>query len=237
MTIAASITSVNKDFICGTETLRILHGIDLVLKTGELTMIVGPSGCGKTTLVSLIAGILSPTEGRIEVMGQLLNDLSDEKKAIFRRNNVGLIFQQYNLIPSLTAAENGAIALITQQKPFEQALELSRAALKQIGMGHRTESYPAQLSGGEQQRVAIARALVHNPKLLICDEPTAALDMQTGAGVMDILRKAASELDRAVLIITHDPRIYHYADRIIEMNDGKIIGDYKGKSFIEKERL
>jgi len=236
MQTAATIKNVVKDFPVDDEYVRVLHDISAEVRTGELTMLVGPSGCGKTTLISIISGILSATGGDINVLGNSLGKMSDREKVLFRRHSIGFIFQQYNLLPALTAAENAAMPLIAAGMPDLEATSLARQLLDQIGMQGQTEKLPRQLSGGQQQRVAIARALVHNPKLIVCDEPTAALDGKTGQAVMQILRNIANDKNRAVLIVTHDNRIYHFADRILEMSDGRIVGDFATTDFITKEK-
>jgi putative ABC transport system ATP-binding protein len=235
MAIAVKIEDLNKDFPVGDDTIRVLHNISAEIRMGELTMLVGPSGCGKTTLISIISGILSLTSGKIDLLGQSLNAMKGSQKVIFRRENIGFIFQQYNLLPALTAAENASIPLLADGVSSAVATDKAREILEQIGMQGQTEKLPRQLSGGQQQRVAIARALVHNPKLIVCDEPTAALDAKTGQGVMEILREIANDEDRAVLVVTHDSRIYRFADRVLEMSDGRIIGDHKPQDFIHKE--
>ncbi len=234
---AAIIRKLVKEFPVGDEKIRVLHDIDADIRMGELTMLVGPSGCGKTTLISAISGILSSTSGEIDILGHRLSVLSDKEKVLLRRESIGFIFQQYNLMPALTAAENAAMPLIAAGLADEEAAKRARSILENIGMHGQTEKLPRQLSGGQQQRVAIARALVHNPKLIICDEPTAALDAKTGQAVMEILRDIANDKHRAVLIVTHDNRIYHFADRILEMSDGRIIGDYNAAAFLHKEKL
>lgn len=237
MTHAATITQVIKDFPVGDDSIRVLHDINAEIRMGELTMLVGPSGCGKTTLISAITGILSVTSGEIDILGKPLSQMSDKQKVILRRESIGFIFQQYNLLPALTAAENAAMPLIAAGMADEEAAARARTILENIGMRGQTEKLPRQLSGGQQQRVAIARALVHNPKLIVCDEPTAALDAKTGQAVMEILREIANDANRAVLIVTHDNRIYHFADRILEMSDGRIVGDHNAQTFIHKEKL
>jgi putative ABC transport system ATP-binding protein len=234
---AATITNLIKEFPVGDEFIRVLHDINAEIRMGELTMLVGPSGCGKTTLISAITGILSATSGEIEILGKPLSEMNDKEKVLFRRTSIGFIFQQYNLLPALTAAENAAMPLIAAGVSDEEAASRARVILDNIGMHGQTEKLPRQLSGGQQQRVAIARALVHNPKLIVCDEPTAALDAKTGQAVMEILREIANDANRAVLIVTHDNRIYHFADRILEMSDGRIIGDFTADAFIHKEKL
>jgi putative ABC transport system ATP-binding protein len=234
---AATITRLIKEFPVGDESIRVLNDINAQIRMGELTMLVGPSGCGKTTLISAITGILSATSGEIEILGKPLSRMSDKQKVLFRRESIGFIFQQYNLLPALTAAENAAMPLIAAGIADDEAAARARVILEHIGMRGQTENLPRQLSGGQQQRVAIARALVHNPKLIVCDEPTAALDAKTGQAVMEILREIANDANRAVLIVTHDNRIYHFADRILEMSDGRIIGDSTAEAFIHKEKL
>jgi putative ABC transport system ATP-binding protein len=213
---------VVKDFQTGDTLTRILHGIDLEIAQGELVMLAGPSGCGKTTLISILSGILNPTSGEVWINGNNITHFNDDEKVLFRRKHLGFIFQQYNLLPSLTAAENAAITLVADDVPFPEAVEESEVILKMIGMEKALHKKPVHLSGGQQQRVAIARALVHQPQLLVCDEPTAALDAATGQKVMEILREIALQANRSVLVVTHDNRIFHFADRIVHMNDGRI---------------
>jgi putative ABC transport system ATP-binding protein len=185
-------------------------------------MLVGPSGCGKTTLISIIAGILSPTKGTVETCGKPITLLRDKEKVAFRRKSIGFVFQQYNLLPALTSAENAAIPLVAAGMPMAKAASEAAAILARIGMGEQLNKLPNQLSGGQQQRVAIARAIVHAPRLIVCDEPTAALDAEAGQTVLEILRQAALAPGRAVIVVTHDSRIYRFADRIIAMEDGRI---------------
>lgn len=231
---AIQVKNLSKDFPVESQMIRVLFDISMQIQQGEMTMLVGPSGCGKTTLISIISGILSATDGEIHLFDHLLNQMNDREKVLFRRKNIGFIFQQYNLLPSLTAEENAAMPLIADNVSYEEALYKAKDILEKIGMKGQTEKYPRQLSGGQQQRVAIARALVHDPKLIICDEPTAALDKTTGHAVMENLKDISKDDKRAVLIVTHDNRIYHFADRILEMSDGRIIGDYPAKLFLEK---
>ncbi|MCS5707373.1 ABC transporter ATP-binding protein [Candidatus Berkiella cookevillensis] len=233
--LAATIKKLNKSFEVGDSMIQILHDINIDIRMGELTMLVGPSGCGKTTLISIISGILSPTSGEIHLIGNALSKMNDQSKVLFRRTHIGFIFQQYNLLPALTAAENAAMPLLAAGMSLQDATAKARVILDSIGMVGQTEKLPRQLSGGQQQRVAIARALVHNPELIVCDEPTAALDAKTGHAVMEILRGIANDQNRAVLIVTHDNRIYHFADRILEMSDGRIIGSHKPEEFVHKE--
>jgi putative ABC transport system ATP-binding protein len=216
---------VVKDFPAGNAMTRVLHGVDLEIEAGKLTLLVGPSGCGKTTLLSIVTGILSPTGGEVEVMGERITSLRGKRAALFRRERLGFIFQQYNLLPALTAAENAAIPLVAGGMDLDEAAERALATLGRIGMKEHAAKLPNQLSGGQMQRVAIARALVHEPDVIVCDEPTAALDEHTGQTVMAILREIANDPRHAVLVVTHDNRVYHFADRIVTMNDGLITGE------------
>jgi putative ABC transport system ATP-binding protein len=222
---AIEVAGVARDFEAGGHVLRVLHGIDLAVRSGELTYLVGESGSGKTTLISIIAGILYPTEGQVRVFGTDIYSLSDRRLVEFRLATIGFIFQQYNLIPTIDAASNAAVPLIAGGMPRQEATERARAMLAKLGIGDQAAKLPSQLSGGQQQRVAIARALVHEPRLIVCDEPTAALDAKSGRRVMDLLREVAVRPDRSVIIVTHDNRIFDLADRILVMEDGRITHD------------
>jgi len=213
---------VTKEFVSGDARVQALRGIDLEVHPGELTLLVGPSGCGKTSLISVIAGLLEPTQGNVIVWNASLPELSPRQKVAFRRENIGFVFQQYNLLPALTGAENAAVPLLIAGWKRGPAIDQARKLLDLVGMSERADALPAQLSGGEQQRVAIARALIHQPRLLVCDEPTAALDGALGQSVMELLRDVAVEPDRAVIVVTHDSRVFHFGDRIVRMSDGRI---------------
>jgi putative ABC transport system ATP-binding protein len=217
--------AIARDFTAGQETIRVLHGIDTDIRSGELTYVVGESGSGKTTLISIMCGILWPTEGEVEVFGTDIYNLSDTQLVNFRLQNIGFIFQQYNLIPSIDAAANAAVPLIAQGMAIEPARRKAADMLDALNIGDQAEKLPNQLSGGQQQRVAIARALVHEPRLVVCDEPTAALDARSGRRVMDLLREVAVAPDRACIIVTHDNRIFDLADRILVLEDGRITHD------------
>jgi putative ABC transport system ATP-binding protein len=218
---------ITRDFEAGQSTIRVLHGIDTDIRPGELTYVVGESGSGKTTLISIMCGILWPTEGEVRVFGTDIYKLSDTELVKFRLKNIGFIFQQYNLIPSIDVASNAAVPLIAQGVPREEARERAKVLLEKLNIGNQADKLPRQLSGGQQQRVAIARALVHEPRLVVCDEPTAALDASSGRRVMDLLREVAVAPDRACIIVTHDNRIFDLADRIIVLEDGRITHDGK----------
>lgn len=216
---------ITRDFEAGQTTIRVLHGIDTDIRSGELTYVVGESGSGKTTLISIMCGILYPTEGEVKVFGTDIYKLTDTELVNFRLKNIGFIFQQYNLIPSIDAAANAAVPLIAQGVPVAEARERAKVLLDKLNIGNQADKLPRQLSGGQQQRVAIARALVHEPRLVVCDEPTAALDARSGRRVMDLLREVAVAPDRACIIVTHDNRIFDLADRIIVLEDGRITHD------------
>jgi putative ABC transport system ATP-binding protein len=214
-----------KDYVTGSTRVPALRGIDVALAPGELTLVVGPSGCGKTTLISILAGTLDPTNGELSVLGMDLPHLSKRGKAHFRARNVGFVFQQFNLLPSLTAAENVAVPLVINGMRHAAAVAKARKVLARVGLADRADSLPAQLSGGQQQRVAIARALVHEPKLLVCDEPTSAVDARTGQVVMELIREVALRPDRVVVVVTHDARVFGFGDRIITLEDGGVADD------------
>jgi putative ABC transport system ATP-binding protein len=219
---AVSCRDVRKHFGDGEARIEVLRGVDFTARPGELTFLVGPSGCGKTTLISVIAGLLDASAGSIELFGQEIARLPSHQRIVFRRQNLGFVFQQYNLLPALTAAENAAVPLLAAGIPRRAAVDRARGLLDKLGLGNRLDSLPNKLSGGQQQRVALARALVHEPRLIVCDEPTAALDHATGEAVMELLVSAAVQPGRAVVVVTHDNRIFHLADTITHMNDGTI---------------
>ena len=220
--LAIRVRGVTKEFGTGGAVARALRGVDLDVPYGEMLMLVGPSGCGKTTLVSIIAGTLEPTAGDVVVLGQDLVAMTNGAKVRFRRENVGFVFQAYNLLPALTAAENAAVPLLIAGWRRRDAVEKAADVLAALGLGDRLVNLPAELSGGQQQRVAIARALVHDPRLLVCDEPTSALDAENGRITMELIERIAVQPDRAVIVVTHDSRVYSFADRIASMEDGRI---------------
>jgi len=209
----------------GTRDNRVtaLRGVDLEVRPGEMMMIVGPSGCGKTTLISVIAGILDHDAGDCRVFSRDFKAMKQKERTTHRGQTVGFVFQSFNLLPTLTAAENVAVPLLINGAARGLALEKAKEVLTKVGLGERVNSLPGNLSGGQQQRVAIARALVHDPKLIVCDEPTSALDHETGTKVMEMLKATAVREDRALVIVTHDARIFEFADRIAKMDDGRVV--------------
>jgi putative ABC transport system ATP-binding protein len=220
---AVSCRAVKKHFGEGEARIEALRGVDFTAGFGELSFLVGPSGCGKTTLISVIAGLLRRSAGDLNVLGVSMDDLSDAQRVVFRRKNLCFVFQQYNLLPALTAAENVSVPLLAAGMARKEAVEKSKALLSRLGLAGRATALPATLSGGQQQRVAIARALIHEPRLVVCDEPTAALDHASGSAVMGLLADNAVRPDRAVIIVTHDTRVFHYASRIAHMDDGRVV--------------
>jgi putative ABC transport system ATP-binding protein len=221
--VAVRARGVTKSFGTGSSLTLALRGVDLDVPYGELLMLVGPSGCGKTTLVSIVAGTLEPSAGEMFVLGQDLVAMRGGRKVRFRRQNVGFVFQSYNLLPALTAVENAAVPLLIAGWRRSRAVEAAADMLDRLGLGDRLTRLPGELSGGQQQRVAIARAIVHDPRLLICDEPTSALDAENGRITMELISRIAVQPDRAVIVVTHDARVYAFADRIAAMEDGRIV--------------
>jgi putative ABC transport system ATP-binding protein len=202
-----------------------VKGIDIALVPGELTLLMGPSGSGKTTLLSILGCILSPTTGTISIAGEPTAGLSPDALAKLRRQHIGYIFQSYNLFPTLSALENVKIALDVVGIKGAQATQQAEQALRDVGLGHKLKSYPANMSGGEKQRVAVARAIASAPSIVLADEPTAALDSENGHAVMKLLSEIAKVQNRSILVVTHDPRTLTYADRVIKIEDGLIVGE------------
>jgi putative ABC transport system ATP-binding protein len=227
--IAVRCRGVTKTYGTGDAGVIALRGVDLEVHSGELLMLVGPSGCGKTTLISVITAILDQDSGTCEVLGRDLQHMSQSDRAQFRGLSIGFLFQLFNLLPALTAVDNVAIPLLINGIPRGCAQARAREILDAVGLGVRFSARPRQLSGGQQQRVAIARALVHDPKLIVCDEPTSNLDHETGRSIMEVLRGVAKSPDRALIVVTHDTRIFEFADRIARMDDGKIVEVVAGK--------
>jgi len=219
---AVQCRDLRKDFGVGATQVQVLRGVNFDALQGQLTFLVGPSGCGKTTLISVIAGLLDSSAGEVELFNQKVEKFSASERILFRRKNLGFVYQQYNLLPALTAVENAAVPLLAAGVRRREAVDQAKAVLVKLGMEERLDTLPSKLSGGQQQRVALARALVHEPRLILCDEPTAALDHATGEAVMDLLAGNAVHPDRAVIVVTHDTRVFHYADAIARMDDGRI---------------
>ncbi|MBI5775374.1 MAG: ABC transporter ATP-binding protein [Verrucomicrobia bacterium] len=228
--LAVHIRAVKKTFGAGEAAVHALKGVNFDARQGELLMIVGPSGCGKTTLLSVIAGTLTFEGGEIDVFGASLHGMKERDITEFRKRHVGFIFQQFNLIPTLSCIENVSVPLLINGASRRVAERKAEAMLDEMGLAGRGHDWPMNLSGGQQQRVAIARALVHEPRLVICDEPTSALDKDTGGHIMDLLRSVARHPDRCVIVVTHDNRIFKYADRLTEMEDGRVqrVHDHAG---------
>jgi putative ABC transport system ATP-binding protein len=218
-------TDVVKELGQGAGLVRALKGVSVSLNAGELTLLMGPSGSGKTTLLSILGCILGPTSGNIRVAGTDTANLGPESLAEVRRRHIGFVFQSYNLFPTLSAEENVRLALDVRGRRGRLAADQAREALTKVGLSHKFKSYPGNMSGGEQQRVAVARALASAPSLLLADEPTAALDSENGQSVMALLAEIAKDKSHAVLAVTHDHRTLPYADRIIHIEDGLIVGD------------
>jgi putative ABC transport system ATP-binding protein len=222
------VSDLVKVYRMGTVSTPVLHGISLQIPPGELTLIMGPSGSGKTTLISLLAGVLRPTSGSVELCGSRISDMTEGEVARVRRDRVGFVFQSYNLFPALTAQENVAVAIQMTGHSWKAAKVQAAGALQAVGLGERLLHRPADLSGGEKQRVAIARALVTRPTLVVGDEVTAALDGVTAFQVLDLLR--AHVTDRtAVILVTHDRRLERFAERVIEIEDGRLLADRRGE--------
>ena len=222
--LAVELSGVTKSYGSGDSKVTALRGVDLTVYSDELLMLVGPSGCGKTTLISVVAGILDQDVGSCRVFGQDMLSMRDRDRVRYRGDNIGFVFQAFNLLPTLTAAENVAIPLLIKGLPRREAIARASELLEKVGLSGRGKSLPSELSGGQQQRVAIARSLVHNPRLIVCDEPTSALDHETGHKVMELFREVAMGDGRSLIIVTHDSRIFSFADRIAKMDDGRITG-------------
>lgn len=208
----------------GVTRVEALRGINLTINRGTFRMLMGPSGSGKTTLISVIAGILTQDSGICRLDHMDLNHLSDHEKTQYRGSHIGFVFQSFNLIPSLTIDENISIPLLLNHFKSEEIDERVKNILNEVGIGDKSGKYPRELSGGQQQRVAIARAIVHAPELIICDEPTSFLDHVTGGKIMELLRKMVDEKGLTLIVVTHDPRIMEYADKIDHLEDGRITG-------------
>jgi putative ABC transport system ATP-binding protein len=217
----AQLVNANKIYESPEGKLTVLDRCNVQLNEGELLLIIGPSGSGKTTLLSLLGCLIYPTEGTLEIDSKVINDLPASKMASIRLNTIGFVFQQFNLLAALTAEENIAFPLKMQNLSAAEIKKRTEKVIKKVNMWEHRKKQPRQLSGGQQQRIAIARALVTNPKIILCDEPTASLDRESLYIVMDELKQLAHD-GKAVAVVTHDPRLTEYADRCVEINNGKI---------------
>ena len=204
-------------------SLEVVKGVSISIDSGEFVCLVGKSGCGKTTLLSLLSGLERPTKGDVVLNGKKINGASEDELALFRRQNVGFIFQSFNLIPTLSAWENVALPLFPIKMTAEERRRRATELLEQMELGHRMDHLPSALSGGEKQRVAIARALVNRPKIIFADEPTGNLDSATGDAIMDILNRLHSKEGVAILMVTHEVELAKTAERLVRMHDGEII--------------
>ncbi len=227
---AIQAAGLNKWFGEGDAKTHAVKDVSFDASFGEMLYVVGPSGSGKTTMLSIISGILRPNSGTVKVEDTDIWAISKDQLAEFRLHKIGFVFQDYHLFPRLTTVENVAIPLILQQRPWAQALTEAAKDLEIVGLKGRAELPPVKLSGGEQQRVAIARAIVSRPDILILDEPTASLDGDTGRNVVQFVREHILSEQRCIIIVTHDSRIYEFADRIMRMEDGRLTGFEKGSA-------
>ena len=227
-----SFEKVKKDYQAGEVTVTALHDVSFAIEKGEICVIVGESGAGKTTLLNILGGMDSLTEGRVTVDGAEVSSFGKKELTAYRRNDVGFVFQFYNLIPNLTALENVEIAAQLKKDSLDPA-----RVLEQVGLKDRMGNFPAQLSGGEQQRVAIARALAKNPKLLLCDEPTGALDYNTGKAILKLLQDTSRSTGMTVIIITHNKALCAMADRVIRVKSGTIRSVQKNEEIIPVEEI
>lgn len=221
------IKQLKKTYGTGVSTVEALRGIDLRIDDGEFVAIMGPSGCGKSTLLHLIGVLQSPSEGVIEIDGISVAGLSDDERTRIRRQEIGFIFQFFNLIPILSALENVALPLVLDGVSQEKANEKAKQWLERVGLSDRMSHLPAQLSGGQQQRVAVARALAHNPSFILADEPTGNLDSKSAEEITTLLRDVSEKWKKTIVMVTHDPRMSSYANRIVHLKDGIIVNDNK----------
>ena len=234
---AVDCRNIHKGFGVGEAYRSILRGIDLQIGLGELFMLTGPSGSGKTTLLTILTGITGVDQGTLMLFGQRLDLLKKQEIAAFRQDHIGFVFQSFNLIPSFTALENVGLPLMIKGISRDIALEKAHSLLLLLGLSKKTKYMPQELSSGEQQRVAIARSLINEPRLIICDEPTSNLDQVAGSKIMILLKDMVLKPDRTIIVVTHDKRIYKFADRIAKMNDGVITGIYKPEDEIKSVEL
>lgn len=222
MTPTIQCKGIRKSYGSGDNKVDALKNINMEINGGELTLLVGPSGSGKTTLVSIIATILSPDSGEVILLNRNVENMTERERAAFRCKNLGFVFQSFFLIPTLTIAENVALPLIVGGMKEEAAVEKAVEFLDKVHLAHRAHISPLNLSKGQQQRVAIVRAIINDAEIIVCDEPTSSLDHQSGFEIMEFLHSLAKNSVKTVLVVTHDPRIFSYADRILTMSDGEI---------------
>ena len=220
----------------GAAQVQALKGVSLSISGGELTLLMGPSGSGKTTLLSILGCMLSPTSGTVRVRGQSTAGAGPEDLARFRREHVGFVFQSYHLFPTLNARDNVRLALDVRGEGASRAIAKANEALATVGLAHKLNAFPLELSGGEQQRVAIARSIVGNASAILADEPTSALDSENGRAIMTVLARIARDRSRGVLVVTHDPRILPFADRIVRIEDGRIVGEERNSATLDRAR-
>jgi putative ABC transport system ATP-binding protein len=218
-------SGVAKIYSEGATEMRALSDVDLEIRAGELTLLMGPSGSGKTTLLSILGCILRASSGSLKVLGESVESLAEKELPRIRREAIGFVFQGFNLFPALTTVENVALALDVRGVGRAQAESRAIELIREVGLAGKSDSYPADLSGGQKQRVAIARALAGDPPIVLADEPTAALDSTSGKNVIELLQRLAHEHGRAVVMVTHDPRVLSYGDRIIHLEDGRIASE------------
>ena len=216
---------IGKVYGTGVGAFRALSGVNLKIRRGELTLLMGPSGSGKTTLLSILGCILHASEGELEILRERVSKLPEKELPRIRRDAIGFVFQGFNLFPTLTARENVALALDVRGRKGKATEARAADLLEQVGLGAKGRSFPADLSGGQKQRVAIARALAGDPPILLADEPTAALDSTSGRNVIELLQSLSKEQDRAVVIVTHDPRVLDFGDRVLHLEDGRIVSE------------
>ena len=221
---AISLCNVHKVYDAGASAVAALKGMSLDVRRGEVVLLMGPSGSGKTTLLSIMGCILTPTSGRVRIGETDTSGLSAQQLSSLRRQRIGIVFQGFNLFSTLTALENDALALDLRGVARKEATKRAAQLLEEVGLGDKRDTFPADLSGGQKQRVAIARALAGDPEIILCDEPTAALDSASGALITCMLQQLARGRGRTVVIVTHDPRILTFADRVLQMEDGRLIG-------------
>jgi putative ABC transport system ATP-binding protein len=220
----------------GAAQVQALKGVTLALRGGELTVLMGPSGSGKTTLLSILGCMLTPTRGTVRMRGRSTEGANSEALARLRREHVGFVFQSYHLFPTLTATDNVRLALDVRGENSARAVDKARDALAMVGLAHKRNAFPLELSGGEQQRVAIARAIVGQPAAVLADEPTAALDGENGNAIMALLAQIAKDSSRGVLVVAHDTRILRFADRVVHIEDGCIVGERRGDAALGNDQ-